>query len=421
MPVEASLPSSIGAWDDGMRDLLMLRGDPIGTLAVAIENDPLFVLGRVVRVAALTLGGAPANHPTVMADLVALESSGDVAGQLVHGSRKQGQRERGHCRAVRELVAGNFSKAADAWESVIDAWPRDLAAIRLAHDVYLHTGNDHARLASSQRAIGAFAPGEPGFGIVLGHLAFAHEEVGAYDAAIEAANRAMAIDASDVWARHAAAHVHEMRGDSAALYAVLDPDGPWPAQELLASHLWWHRGIRLVADGRVDEALAVADRLPADSDAAFTLSDLTSLLVRLEQRGIDVGVRWERVIEAWRNVTNRHTCGFLDLHAALAGLADPELGAEWHASQVAIHRPPVSQNDALFVEVVEPLTSAVLALRGTGRTSALDKLAALSGRIAEIGGSLAQRQVIDIAAGVAVLPAAPTADHLRPSTMEPNR
>ncbi len=382
-----------------MRDLLLLRGDPVGTLGAAIEQDPAFVLGRVVRVAAMTLGGAPANHPTVTADLVALESIGDETGQ-----REQGAREQGHCRAVRELVAGNFSRAAATWENVVEAWPRDLAAIRLAHDVYLHIGDDHARLASSQRAIGAFAPDEPGFGIVLGHLAFAHEELGAYDDALDAANRALAIDASDAWARHAAAHVHEMRGDSAALYAVLDPGGVWPAQELLAPHLWWHRGIRLVADGRADEALAIADRLPADADAAFTLSDLTSLLVRLEDRGVDVGVRWEPVIEAWRTVTARHTCGFLDLHAALAGLADPDFGAEWHASQLATHRPPVSQNDELFVEVVGPLTSAVLALRGAGRGSALAQLAALSDRIVGIGGSLAQRQVIDIAAGVVVVP-----------------
>ncbi len=344
VPITADHSSSVAAWNHALNELLALRGDPIGELTTAIEHDPTFALGRVVRIATAVLGGTPLDHPTVVADLDELNKS----------TGETGDRERAHLVAVRSLVAGDFSEAAAAWEAVVDAWPRDLAAIRLAHDLYLHVGDDRARLVSSRRAIGAFDAGEPVHGIVLGQLAFAHEEVGDYDTALVLANRALAVDPGDVWARHAAAHVHEMRGDSDALYALLDPNGDWPASDLLAAHLWWHRGIRLVAEERVDEALDVADLLPAEPDAAFTLADLTSLLIRLEARGVDLGARWERVIDAWKQVSARHTCGYLDLHAALAGLADPAFGAAWHASQIDTIRRRTGGGDVAERRTVPP-------------------------------------------------------------------
>ncbi len=249
-------------------------------------------------------------------------------------------------------------------------------------------------------------------------MAFAWEEVGRHDEALQAANRALEINADDLWARHAAAHVHEMQGRSAALYELLDPDGSWPRQDLLAAHLWWHRGIRLVADGRVDEALAVADLLPIDPSRPFTLADLTSLLVRLEVGNVDVGERWGPVVDAWHRAAARHTCGFLDLHAALAARSDPALGDAWRATQTVAHRPPGSENDRLFVEVVEPLTEALLLLGGSSDGTGVAMLRSLAPRLPELGGSLAQRQVIDLVAGEVVVPRPDPASSIEPPRPE---
>ncbi len=388
----AGEPSSCEAWAAAYDDYLAFRGDPLGRLGSAIDADPGFVLGRVFRIASLVLAGLPLDHEIVVGDLAGLDDLGDL-----------GDREAGHIAAVRMLAAGEFTEAAALWEVVVDRRPRDLAAIRFAHDVYLHTGNDRARLVSSLRAATSFEPHESAHGHVLGQLAFAYEEVGRHDEALEAAHRALTINADDLWARHAAAHVYEMQGRSEPLYELLEPGGSWVDHDLLAAHLWWHRGIRLVADRRFDDALGVADSLPIDPARAFTLADVTSLLVRIEVGGADVGDRWASVVEAWRGVATRHTCGFLDLHAALAARTDPSFAEGWRDTQRSAHRPPRSENDRLFVEVVEPLTDALALLDGSHHDEGVATLMALSPRLHEVGGSLAQRQVIDLVAGTTVL------------------
>ena len=64
------------------------------------------------------------------------------------------------------------------------------------------------------RSLGALGEGHPHHPFVLGMHAFGLEECGTYDAAEEAGMAALAAHPDDVWAVHAVAHVHEMRGDT---------------------------------------------------------------------------------------------------------------------------------------------------------------------------------------------------------------
>ena len=256
------------------------------------------------------------------------------------------------------LVAGEFTAAARAWDEIASA-ERDFAAVRFAHDLYLHVGDDGGRLASSARAAEAWR-GEPGWGFVAGQHAFALEEVGRYGEAEELGRAALDLDPEDLWSRHALAHVYESTDDTAAALELLEGSVEvWDAQELLATHIWWHLALRLLASGDESGALAVFDERMPHASTAFQLCDQTSLLWRLE-----VG-----------RVRRRRPLGRAGGALGRRGRA-PHLRLPGRARRLDIHAPArpsrggtlvrglgerpsgTSENDRTFSRVVEPLVEA---------------------------------------------------------------
>ena len=304
--------ASVEAWDRAWEQYLHFRGDPVAVLSEAGEADESFVMGPVFASVYRVLGGSP---------LEAAALAADVGRARVRASHA-GEREGAHLRALELLVAGDFTAAAGVWDQ-ISSVERDFAAVRFAHDVYLHVGDDERRLASSSHAEEAWR-GEPGWGFVAGQHAFALEEVGRYDEAEELGWTALGIDADDLWARHALAHVYESTDDTPAALDLLEGSvGRWDEQDLLATHIWWHLALRLLASGDRAAALAVFDDRRPHATTAFQLCDQTSLLWRLELDGCDGGDRWDGLADRWEQAAERHTCAFLDVHAALGVRPSP--------------------------------------------------------------------------------------------------
>jgi hypothetical protein len=227
---------------------------------------------------------------------------------------------------------------------------------------------------------------------------FALNEVGRFDAAEAAGRRALDADPLDLWARHALAHVYEDRTDSVASLELLEQtEDVWSAQDLLATHIWWHLALRLLALGDVDRVLSIFDAQLGSATTPFRLCDMSSLLWRMELDGADVGDRWAVLADRWDAVVERHTCGFLDLHAALTFLRDPlhPGGRRWFDG--LRNRPRGdAEIDAIFAEVVQPLVEGFRA-RAAGDLVAfhttLDRLGQSTHRI---GGSNAQRALITL-------------------------
>ena len=256
------------------------------------------------------------------------------------------------------LLAGEFTAAALAWD-VIALDGRDFAAVRFAHDVYLHIGDAESRLASSSRAVKAWEC-EPGWGFVAGQHAFALEEVGRYDEAEELGQLALGLDPDDLWARHALAHVYESTDDTPAALEMLEGSVErWSGQDLFAIHIWWHLALRLLASRDLAGALAVFDERQPHASSAFQLCDQTSLLWRLELAGCDAGDRWDALADRWDQVVERHTCGFLDVHAALAFARRPgHPGARRWFEGLSARPSGPSENDTTFSKVVRPSAEA---------------------------------------------------------------
>ena len=376
--------TSVEAWERAWEQYLHFRGDPVAVLSQAGEADESFVMGPVFASVYRVLGGAPLESPPLAADV------GRARARAAH----TGDREGAHVRALELLVAGELTAAAGVWDQ-ISSVERDFAAVRFAHDVYLHVGDDERRLASSSHAEEAWR-GEPGWGFVAGQHAFALEEVGRYDEAEELGWAALGIDADDLWARHALAHVYESTDDTPAALDLLEGSvDRWDEQDLLATHIWWHLALRLLASGDGAAALAVFDDRQPHATTAFQLCDQTSLLWRLELDGCDGGDRWDGLADRWDQAMERHTCAFLDVHAALvfARLPDHPGGCRWFAG-LGSRAAGASENDRIFSGVVAPLVDAFRSYAGGETDNFVRLVDGLGPAVRRIGGSIAQRDVI---------------------------
>ena len=387
--MSARSDETLAEWRRAVHELLDFTGDPLATLDNVNHVDPAFVMGPVFTTAYRILGGAQPTGSAVVGGLALLDERGDHATE----------RERAHITAVRSLVEGEFEDAASQWDTIAIAHPHDLFALKLAHDACLHIGDDDIRLPSARRAVdsGAFGHDERATAVVNANLAFALEEVGQYEEAEHWGRAALAAEPTDLWARHALAHVYDAtERHEDALKLLVPTSSQWSAQTLLANHIWWHVGLRLLNHGSIVEAIDVLDR-ELVSHTAFGLADSTSLLWRIELASAPSApsLRWESLVEHWANVAERHTCGFLDVHAAMAFCSSPGPQADqfWEGLE-ASYTEGDTFNDQTFREVVKPIASSLRLFRAGDRTGARDTIESVGSSLRRIGGSVVQRDVV---------------------------
>lgn len=388
-------PASVEAWERGWERYLHYRGDPVAVMSEAGARDQSFVMGPVFATVYRVLAGTPISAPALASD----------ADRCRARSGQSGRRERDHVKALELLLDGEFTAAVRAWCQIARG-ELDFAAVRFAHDVSLHAGDVDGRLAASSHAVEAWS-GEPGWGFVAGQHAFTLEEVGRYDEAEDLGHQALSLDPDDLWARHALAHVYESTDDTPAALELLQGSVErWGEQDLFAMHIWWHLALRLLASGDVTGAMVVFDERREHAKTAFQLCDQTSLLWRLELAGCDPGDRWDALADRWDRVAERHTCGFLDVHAALAFTRRPSHpGARRWFEGLAGRLSGLSENDTTFRDVVGPLVEAFRSY-GAGNCDHFVRLVDQLGPSASrIGGSIAQRDLITLTRRAAQAPA----------------
>jgi hypothetical protein len=380
-------PESVSAWRHAYDEMLGFVGDPFVTLAAANAADDSFVMGPTFCVAYSILGGTRLDAPAVLVDLERARRRSEAATE----------RERRHVEAVLALHAGEFFNAAVLWHAITRDFAEDFTAYRLVHDVCLHIGDDSIRLPSAQRAVQVFGNDSFTSGRSHGLLAFALEEVGRYDEAEHHGLRSIAIDETDVWGRHALAHVYESIDNTEALTNLLLPTSHvWIAQTGLSNHVWWHVGLRQLHAGDASAALNVFDRHMV-STTAFGLADATSLLWRTDLVGAAPSVpHWAQLADRWASNQQRHACGFLDMHAAMAfAKVDEHNESEvfWGELDRA-HRDGETFNDITFRETVKPLASGLRAFAAGAWSEAAEKLASVEATLPRVGGSVVQRDIV---------------------------
>jgi tetratricopeptide (TPR) repeat protein len=303
----------------------------------------------------------------------------------------QSSRERSHVEALALLVAGPVADAERAMRAHLAEYPRDLMVFQRLYYILFWQGRFPQMLDDTRVLLGHL--GDHSF--ALGMHAFALEEADRCDEALDVAQAAIARNPRDAWAVHALAHALYEKGDSASGISALPPV-IHPCQHLnwFRNHLLWHLALMHVARGDYARARRMSRRVfeRAPSSIAGDLHDSISLLWRLELYDAPLSGAWQPFAAIARDRLNRQGLPFHAVHLAMALAA----AGDWPTAtrQLGMLRERAEKDPSRLVgEVVMPLAEGMQAFAGRDYATAVEKIEPLRGRIAEIGGSRAQRDV----------------------------
>jgi hypothetical protein len=394
VPVQASSEKAVALLDEAVESLAALAGDPVAAAEAASAADDRLVLSRIYQAYLALYGTTPEGLA--------------MAGQLLDGLGQPGQdgqplaeRETHHLNAARAWSAGHWEQATRALERALLAHPRDLLALKVAQDLYFFLGRRLDLRDVAARVLPAWPPGEPGWGYVQGIYAFGLEENAAYRDAETRARRALADNPRDVWSVHALAHVLEMEGRQRSGVDFLSGTaGDWSGS-FFAVHNWWHHALYHLELGQLDQGLALYDGpiRGQRSTEWLDIVDAAALLWRLSLAGVGVTGR-ARQLAADIGPLVAPLGGapiylFNDWHAVMAfGLA-----GEHHRNQAIVaanQQLPAGTNRRAAERAGLDLLAGFSAFAAGDPARALDLMIDVRPRADAVGGSHAQRDVIDL-------------------------
>jgi tetratricopeptide (TPR) repeat protein len=364
-------------------------GDPLATLDAALAEDPEFAMAHALRADLAVMSSEQGALPII-------QQSADAIARLGAGATA---RERAHVEAAQAWMQGRFHRAVECYGAIALEYPRDLVALQTAHVVDFFLGDSLMLRDRFAQALPHWSSDVPGFGYFLGMYAFGLEETASYGRAEDTGRRALDLNPRDPWAVHAVQHVFEMQGRIQNGVAWLNATaGNW-AESALAFHNWWHLALHQLELGDLPAALDVYDRLvhPKESVIALELVDASQLLARISLRGGNVGNRWRALADCWLKTGEGGFYVFNDLHAlvayAFAGRDDAVAGTLAALERAAAGGDSNAHNTR---EVGLPIARAIVALAAGRPDAAVRELLPIRSRGHRIGGSHAQRDLVQL-------------------------
>jgi tetratricopeptide (TPR) repeat protein len=389
LPISTSSDAAADAYREGLDLALSAWPGAAAALERAILADPDFAL------APMALGRVLATYGRI--DAARIQAA--TARRLV--AKRGTDRERSHVEAVALAIEGGSAQACELALAHLDSWPGDASVLSLllgAYGLLAFSGradHDQARVDVCERVADRY--GDDWW--FLGYRGWSHIENGKVGAGREMVERSLATRRANANAAHAFAHALFEQGAIAEADTFLAGWLPtYDRTGWLHAHLFWH--LALLALERDDAAGALAiylDRIqPGAASAAPmpVLADAASLLWRLGLYGHEVPD------EAWDEVArlaNRHFPApglpFAEVHVAFVAAAtgdraglEARIGA-WEARLA---------NSALpHGTVAAAVCRAVAAFADGDDAGCIARLEPAAGDVVRIGGSHAQREVIE--------------------------
>jgi hypothetical protein len=230
---------------------------------------------------------------------------------------------------------------------------------------------------------------------------FALEENGQLAEAEASGRAAIALAPGEVWAAHGVAHVLEMQGRAEEGVAWLEGlSGNWGGVSNIQHHLWWHCALFHLERGDSAGVLRLYDGKIRDLDSPLTqampdlyidVQNAVSLLFRLERLGVDVGTRWEELAQQAEQRIGDTLSTFSIPHWMLALAATGRV-----AQQEAMLAGLAVATDPVVREVALPLSRAIAARAAGQPQAACNLMRPVLDRMAQLGGSHAQQDMLEL-------------------------
>ncbi|WP_327257990.1 FAD/NAD(P)-binding protein [Streptomyces sp. NBC_01244] len=368
------------AYRTGLDRILKVRSGAEDSLRRAVALDPGFALGH----AALALLGHECGAAV------------DVPRALAEAQRcareRACERERSFVEVVTRRVHGDEGDAALARH--LERHPADALALAVAVPTIAFSGVDDLDDDYALRLVERTSSAYDGHWFHTSLLAFLRQEQGRLHEAGELAHRALAVEPASGHAVHALAHVHYETGTHGAGRDWLER---WVAGRgrgaVHRAHFSWHIALHELA---LDDPAAVRKRWftqlsPGRVTGVRALVDSGSLLWRA------------RLSDSWRgdlpvadvldaveaDILERPATAFTALHCAISLTAVGDLAA------LRRLRDHAAAADEVQREVIAPLCDAFAALVEERFRDAARGLDALLPVLRRVGGSAAQREVVE--------------------------
>ena len=389
MQASTDNPENLEVYEAALRGLNTYRGDPVAIIETALEVDPDFVMGHVLRAQVLATMWERSVVPKVQASLARLKEL----------DSRSNDRERAHARSIERWAMGDWNGARGALDQLLAEQPRDLLALQVGHLAdFFHGDRDNLR-GRVARALPEWSRDDPGYGFVLGMHAFGLEECGDYSPAEETGRRAIEIDPEDCWAQHAIAHVMEMQARQAEGIAFMEARrASWAqADNTFAFHNWWHAALYNLDQDCIDRALEIYDQgvRPEPSEVQLMMLDAAALLWRLHLRRIGVGKRWDELAAAYEKGDEAGFYAFNDMHAMMAYVATGRMEAAATLLKTAEGAAKSTGTNGMMTREVGLLILRAIEAFGRERYGeAIDLLMPVRYRAHVFGGSHAQRDIL---------------------------
>lgn len=306
------------------------------------------------------------------------------------------ERERRFVQAVAAWVDGDIPTAIALHEEQAREHPRDLASLKLGQYHLFNRGDAPGMLRIALQAL----PHAADVPYLHGMAAFGWEQCHLLAQAKAAARQAIGMVRKEPWAHHALAHVMLTEGRlHEGLQFMEDVSDTWTGlNSFMVTHNWWHTALFLLELDRADEVLRLYDQQVWGVVKAYSQDQINavSLLARLELAGVNVGDRWQDVASHLAARLSDQVLPFLDVQYlyGLARAGRPEADALLHHIEAHARAVPVHEAHA-WQRVAVPAAHGVLAHARGNWSGAVESLGLALPRLAELGGSHAQRDLFE--------------------------
>lgn len=387
LPLATGSREARDAYCDGVARLLCARPGIEVALQAAVAADPGFSLAH----AALARAHQAHGRGAAAREAIAVARGCDAASE----------RERSHVHALDRVVTGDAGGALAAIVAHLGRWPRDVLVMAPCTGVFGLFGfsGREGRERALREFIEPFAPALGDDGWYLASRAFARCETGALAAARADVERALALEPHSAHAAHVHAHVgYEEAEDAAVLAWLRDWLTDYPRAGMMHGHLHWHLALSALAVGDLADARATYAAAIAPTASwgppLNRVTDTTSFMLRAALCGDPVAPAvWRELAEVARGTYPQPGVAFADAHVALALAMAGE-----HAALAGVRE----RASGPAADVVVALIDAFVAFVRGDDAGTLRALEPVLPRHERIGGSRAQRDLIEQLAWVAM-------------------
>ncbi len=385
----------------GIESCIRLRADAMTHIDGAIAADesnvlPLLVKAWMLRSArderfSQSIGSLVLESEQRLADAPSSQSDSSVPSLLL---------------ALKLSLAGQVVESAQVLSGILEKAPTDLFVHQIVQEEVFWLGRFDWMREITEKAALAWKETSDGYGAFLSFRSFANEEAGYLDEAEEFGRMAIEIDPSDIWAAHSVGHVLLMKGQIRSGIDWLENlSANWGLGNQMRHHLWWHLCLFLLETGEHERILSLLTTEIRNPDSALVrespaatidITNVASMLLRLELHGVNVGSHWEALGSICANRVSSHGSAFNNMHdmMVLSATGQDDKANELLESMRNRYQSESTEVAVSYNAVGIPVCEAIFAHRKKDYEGALNRLSGVRHDFALMGASHAQRDVL---------------------------